>query len=309
MPFSGIRDEVAPVLQVVGRRAMRWIKHMTATTQDERVAAYLEDCGPAHRHEGYGFFWMLLEVVSAQIESGTDKCSATYPLPTWSRLLYCHHHTVGKYLGKLEVTGMVTVRKGEGKIEVIIPNLLKYRDEYSRKSGVSQESVRSKKQIQRQNTDTEIDIPKPTAPGGACLPELPPPVKAVLPIIRPPRKGKRTTDQIRTALGPERMVWWENFWRVYPCHDGMNEGMDAFERRVTDHDLAVVIWKGAKAYAAKCAADPTVKVKFAQGWINSERWTDENVIPAPVPNGKKKDFVENVTAVIQRNMEQKGTPW
>lgn len=129
---------------------------MTATASDEKVAAYLDDCGPAHRHEGYGFFWMLLETVAVQIESGSNKCSATYTLPTWSRLLYCHHHTVGKYLGKLEVTGMVTVRKDGGKIEVTIPNLLKYRDEYSKKSGQDPESVRSKNRDRdRERTDTE----------------------------------------------------------------------------------------------------------------------------------------------------------
>ncbi len=126
---------------------------------------------------------------------------------------------------------------------------------------------------------------------------------------RRPRKGDRTTEQIKAALGPERLVWWENFWRVYPCHDGINKGMDAFEARVKDHDLAVLVWKGAKAYAAKCAADPTIKIKFAQGWINSERWTDENIPMAPQNGNKKKDFVADVTEVMERNMREKGRPF
>ena len=244
---------------------------MTATTSDEKVAAYLDNCGPSHRHEGYGFFWMLLEVVAAQLDGKGEKCSATYPLTTWSRLLYCHHHMVGKYLGKLGVTGMVTVTKHESSIEVKIPNLLKYRDEYARKSGHSPDSVRSKKQIQ--NT-TDTDTPKPPAPTGAEKHSR-------------KKSGKRTIAQIRESLGPERMVWWENFWRVYPIQEGTNPAMDAFERRVKDHDTAVLVWQGAKRYADKIAAermsDPTVKVKWPQGWLNEERWLDSGQVNGSRP--------------------------
>lgn len=89
---------------------------------------------------------------------------------------------------------------------------------------------------------------------------------------------KRTTEQIRKALG-DRLPWWLEFWKVYPCHDGMNRGMDAFERRVQDHELAVAMYKTAKRYGAQIAekrkTEPDAPCKFAQGWINDERWTDE----------------------------------
>ena len=39
------------------------------------------------------------------------------------------------------VTGGVTGKYGQGKIRVTIPNLLKFRDEYSKKSGQAPESV------------------------------------------------------------------------------------------------------------------------------------------------------------------------
>lgn len=136
---------------------MRWVKHMTATRQDEKVAAYLESCGPKYRHEGYGFYWCLIEIVASSIEKGSQKSSVTYPLTSWSRMLYCHHHTVGKYIGKLEVTHLVTCKWSEGNLTVDIPNLLKYRDEYSRKSGQDQETVGSKRQRQRQKQNTEAE--------------------------------------------------------------------------------------------------------------------------------------------------------
>jgi len=83
--------------------------------------------------EASGFWWRILEIVALQMSNDNEKCSATYALSRWARLCYCHHHTVSKYLGKLEVMGMVTVGYSEGKVEVTIPNLLKYRDEYSKK--------------------------------------------------------------------------------------------------------------------------------------------------------------------------------
>lgn len=128
---------------------MRWFKHMAHSADDEKLSDFLCECGL----EGYGFWWRLLEIISSHMEKGSDKCSVTYPLTMWSRLLYSHHHKVGKYLGKLEVRGMVRLMYVEGKIEVSIPNLLKYRDEYSKKSGQKKDNVRSK--IQRQNTETE----------------------------------------------------------------------------------------------------------------------------------------------------------
>ena len=98
---------------------MRWLKHMTATRRDEKVAAFLDQAGL----EGYGFWWMLLEVIAEHMQQGNPKCSATYSLPQWSRLLYSHHHRVSKHLGNLEGNGLVTLKYEEGSITVTIPNL------------------------------------------------------------------------------------------------------------------------------------------------------------------------------------------
>ena len=103
---------------------------MVATTRDEKVAAYLEGTGL----QGYGFYWRLLEIVAETMPPGDETCTVTYSLSTWSRLLYCHHHQVGKYLGMLRGNGLVTMTKRGSDIRVTIPNLAKYRDEYSQKS-------------------------------------------------------------------------------------------------------------------------------------------------------------------------------
>lgn len=91
------------------------------------------------------------------------------------------------------------------------------------------------------------------------------------------RKGHRTTEEVRAALGG-RCVWFDELWKVGPWQDGKLPGMDAYELRVKDRDLAVLVYKGAKRYRAKCDLDPTMKIKFLQGWINDERWMDEGDI-------------------------------
>jgi hypothetical protein len=96
---------------------------------------------------------------------------------------------------------------------------------------------------------------------------------------RPSRTKKRTTEELLKALGPERTPWWEGFWSVYPCHEGMRDGLDTYERLVHTRDLAVQIYKGAEAYREQIEqrriSDPAAPVKYAQGWLNAERWKDE----------------------------------
>ena len=103
---------------------------MVATTRDEKVAAFIGETGL----QGYGFYWRLLEIVAESMPPGDESCTVTYSLSTWSRLLYCHHHQAGKYLGRLRGNGLVTMAKRGSDIRVTIPNLAKYRDEYSQKS-------------------------------------------------------------------------------------------------------------------------------------------------------------------------------
>lgn len=110
---------------------------MSCSSNDEKLSELIAEFGL----EGYGFWWILLEIVASQMSKDDSKCSVSYPLSQWSRLCYCHHNKVSKYLGKLGVMGIVTVEYESSKVRVTIPNLLKYRDEYSKKSRQTTESV------------------------------------------------------------------------------------------------------------------------------------------------------------------------
>lgn len=140
---------------------MRWVKHMTATRDDEKVARLVSKMG----HEGYGLWWMVLETVAQSIDKGSNKCSLKYPINKWAAALQLHPPNVTRKLAAIAAEGLLELRCDEAWVELTIPNLLKYRDEYSRKSRQSPDNVRTK--IQRQNTDTETDTP--TVPSGDVL--------------------------------------------------------------------------------------------------------------------------------------------
>lgn len=138
---------------------MRWIKHMTATWQDEKVSRLVAEHGLA----GYGLWWRVLEIVASRVE-GDSAPSVTYPISAWSHLLVTRGSLVISTLSKLAVTHLVTMERHGSDITVTIPNLLKYRDEYTRKSGHTPDSVRSKKQKQNTEADTEAEAEQKAPP-------------------------------------------------------------------------------------------------------------------------------------------------
>ena len=54
---------------------MRWFKHLTTASDDETMAALIEEFGP----EGYGVFWIILEKIAAQMTE-KNRCSIRYSL-------------------------------------------------------------------------------------------------------------------------------------------------------------------------------------------------------------------------------------
>ncbi len=133
---------------------MRWLKHMTATRQDEKVAILIDKAG----WEGYGLWWGILEIVAARMDKSSTKCSLKYPISRWAAELQLLPQNVCRKVAVLGAVGLLSISRDDAGLELSIPNLLKYRDEYSKKSGHSTDNVSPKiqRQIQIQNTETEI---------------------------------------------------------------------------------------------------------------------------------------------------------
>jgi hypothetical protein len=129
---------------------LRWFKHLAAAHQDEDMAEIISTLGV----EGYGTWWIILEVIAGQMDS-TDKCSARYSAKKWGNFCGFSAKKFQKICGKLAEISSISVELSGEFLEIECRNLLKYRDEYSRKSGQCQDNIRPK--IQKQNIDTETE--------------------------------------------------------------------------------------------------------------------------------------------------------
>lgn len=116
---------------------MKWIKHQTATRRDEKVARLIAQYG----WEAYGVYWAVQEIIADQMTGKDPSCSVSYPISTWSHLLLTRGSLVFSSLSRLAVTGLVTVEREDSEIRVTNRKLLKYRDEYSTKSGHNRDKV------------------------------------------------------------------------------------------------------------------------------------------------------------------------
>ena len=155
---------------------MKWFKHMTDSHDDEKLAALLA----AHGLEGYGFWWMVVALVAKQIPKDGNVPEVSYPVSTWLRLTGVYHHkkfrmfvecmnnlalisaTSNQHLANIYALSTKDV------LTISIPNILKFRDEYSKKSRHKKESVRSKMEM-----EMEMEMENKPSSSSEIPPELP----------------------------------------------------------------------------------------------------------------------------------------
>ena len=78
-------------------------------------------------------------------------------------------------------------------------------------------------------------------------------------------------DTCTTASLPQGF---EEFWNTYPAKKGKQPAIKAY-REALKRTSPETILEGARRYAEELAARPDQKVKYAQGWLNDNRWEDE----------------------------------
>lgn len=146
---------------------MRWVKHMTHANTDEKMALLIAELGL----EGYGFYWLVLETVARQIEAGSEKTSVEYPVSFWRKITGFSPKKLRVFAEFCTEFKIFSAKIVGNAMVVDIPNILKYRDEWSKKkaknSGETPESLRSK------DTDTDTDIYFCADPRAESTPDQP----------------------------------------------------------------------------------------------------------------------------------------
>jgi len=245
---------------------VKWLKHITATRRDEKVAAYID--AAKNPIEAYGFWWMVLEIIAEQMDPGDQKCSVTYSLPHWSRLLYSHHHKVVTLLSNLEGNSLVTLQYASSNsvkmITVTVPNLLKYRDEYSRKSGQPKDE-----------TPEDVGSKKET------------------------KKEKETKKRKKPPSGPpDYSPGFVRFWEVWPSSQRKTAKSPCFKNwkenqleQITDSVIAhVEAWKHTEKWRTGFEPAPLT-------YLNQQHWQDGPPPPDKPnakPNGNPVDKVQRL---------------
>ncbi len=137
---------------------MKWLKHMTCTWDDEKVARLVR-AGGVEGMTAYGVWWRVLEIVASQMDGKSEICSVTYDVTRWSLLLSLRGSHVRHWLEKLVVSGLVTAEWMDTEVTVTIPKLLKYRDEYSQKSRQTPHKEGETEQIKKESKSKERTSP------------------------------------------------------------------------------------------------------------------------------------------------------
>lgn len=66
----------------------------------------------------------------------------------------------------------------------------------------------------------------------------------------------------------------ETFWAAYPTKKDKRRAYKAW-KAATKRATPETIITGAKAYAHWCNQNPTVSIKYPEGWLNGDRWEDD----------------------------------
>lgn len=86
----------------------------------------------------------------------------------------------------------------------------------------------------------------------------------------------------------------EEFWEVYPLKNGKAKARDAFERALKKVSFGTIL-EGARRYRDDPNRNPGY-TKWAQGWLNDERWSDG---PLPQRESVKPSRLDATHSVLE----------
>jgi len=110
---------------------MRWVKHMTASSRDEKLMLLRDEFGVA----GYGIYWLVLEAIAEQMDEKTSMPSLNLSKKNWRKLTEISPNSFRKFALFCQKVELFLVKVEGDYTEIQCPNLLKFRDEYTLKKG------------------------------------------------------------------------------------------------------------------------------------------------------------------------------
>lgn len=134
---------------------------MSFARNDEDMSEMIDTLGT----ESYGIWWIIVEMVAEQMDK-SDKHSARFSFKKWAKSCGVSVKKFQKtvsFLSKLEKISVETSEKFPDFLKISIPKLLNFRDEWSKRSGVTTEKVMSDSGVtteQETEVETEVETEK-----------------------------------------------------------------------------------------------------------------------------------------------------
>ena len=110
---------------------MRWLKHLSMAHADQAIGFVVE----LHGAEAYGVWWFILEDIAAPMEPGKMDPIASHSVVVWAQICHCSVRRFRSIANSLAEKNLIVVESDLDRITIEVPNILKYRDEYSQRSG------------------------------------------------------------------------------------------------------------------------------------------------------------------------------
>jgi hypothetical protein len=130
---------------------MRWFKHLADASDDEFILSLEARFGL----DGYARWWKLLEAIAARMKPTDTSATASLPRSEWLRILKCKRKQLDTFLESIGNERRIILSETGNILQIECPKLLKFRDEYARKSGHSPASTPDNLPAKIQSTDTE----------------------------------------------------------------------------------------------------------------------------------------------------------
>lgn len=131
-------------------------------------------------------------------------------------------------------------------------------------------------------------------------------------VITSKNHQSESPDTPATAVAVVTADPFEEFWAEYPIRKGKKEARAAFTKALRRAELDTIL-AGVRAYTVSLGPNPDPsKVKWAQGWLNGDRWNDEHAspsIPAVIANSKQAttlQLMQHYAAVEGGQLDEEG---
>lgn len=173
---------------------MKWFKHFTDARTNEKMKALDAEFGLV----GIARYWLILELIASKMDE-TDRCHYEQSEEQWCRYLVVRRPLLRRYLVVIQLLFSINVITNQQQIRIEIPNLLKYRDNFTRNLQVTcKQDVEVEEEVEEEKhvLSAKASFAQKTYLTFSSLWEdLPPPMK----------KGKkRAWLNFKTQVGTEK---------------------------------------------------------------------------------------------------------